>query len=65
MTTTQALRMERRAARRAQERERRMQAMKAAVVIVGMLLAFGLAGAVDYHDRAMDLSGCATVEAGW
>lgn len=65
MTTTQALRMERRAARRAQERERRMKAVKAAVVIVGMLLAFGLAGAVDYHDRAMDLSGHVATTGRW
>jgi hypothetical protein len=65
MTSTQMMRYQRRAARAAQEKMERQQMAKVAVLIIGMLLAFGLAGAVDYHDRTMDLSGHVATTERW
>lgn len=55
MTTTQALRVERRNARMAQERYERAQVAAAMAVVLFMLLAFALAGTLDYQDRTQGL----------
>lgn len=46
-----------RQARRLAEQERRREALLAAIGAVLVLLAFALAGTVDYQDRVRDLSG--------
>ena len=55
MTTTQALRIERRSARKAQERYERAQMMSAAIVVLFTLAAFLLAGTVDHWARTQGL----------
>lgn len=55
MTTTQALRIERRQARLARERYERAQMMSVVVVVLFMLAAFLLAGTVDHWDRTQGL----------
>ena len=57
MTEGQALRAERRALMEQHRRERRAEAIKTALVILGLLLAYALAGALDdYGDRARNLT---------
>ena len=55
MTENQMLRAERRALMEMHRRERRAEAVKAALVILGLLLAYALAGTLDYADRAEGL----------
>ena len=56
MTTSQALRAERRAQRERMERHERMQTALGAIVLIGLLGAFALAGAMDWRDRTMSLT---------
>ena len=55
MTENQMLRMERRRLLETHRRERRAEAIRAALVILGLLLAYALAGTLDYADRAHGL----------
>lgn len=49
-----------REARRLAEIERRREMILAVLGLALLLAAYGLAGSIDYHDRAMDLSGHVT-----
>ena len=57
MTAQQQIRAERRALMEQHRRERRAQAIEAALVILGLLVAYALAGTLDdYGDRARNLT---------
>ena len=64
MTTAQTIRYERRRAQEQREREARAYTAKAILFLVFLLVAFGIAGAVDYQDRTSDLAG-RPVSMGW
>lgn len=51
MTTSQALRAERRAQRERMEREERMQTALGAIFLIALLAAFVVAGTMDAHDE--------------
>ena len=51
MSTTQAMRCRRRAARVAQERRERCEMAAGIAALVFMLLAFAIAGTMDYQDE--------------
>lgn len=51
MSTTQAMRYRRRAARVAQERRERCEMAAGIAALVFMLLAFAIAGTMDYQDE--------------
>ena len=58
-----AIRMEREQWMERRRRERMWRAVKAAIVILAMLAAFGFAGAADLADRRANLAG--SYDAGW
>ena len=51
MTTSQALRAERRAQRERMERDERVQTALAALFLIALLGIFAVAGTMDYHDE--------------
>ena len=51
MTTSQALRAERRAERERIDREERVQTALAALFLIALLAVFAVAGTMDYHDQ--------------
>lgn len=51
MTTSQALRAERRAQRAQLERDERMQTAIGALFLIALLGIFAVAGTMDYHDE--------------
>ena len=51
MTTSQALRAERRAQRERMERDERVQTALAALFLIALLAVFAVAGTMDYHDE--------------
>lgn len=51
MTTSQALRAERRAQRERLERHERAQTALAALFLIALLAVFAVAGTMDYHDQ--------------
>ena len=56
MTEAQLLRAERRERLAAIKRERRIESIKALLVIIAILAAFALAGTIDYADRVSNLT---------
>lgn len=56
MTDFAAIRAERHRMQRIHRRERALRALKMAAVIVGLLLAFGIAGSIDACDRSANLT---------
>ena len=66
MTENQMLRMERRRLHELHRRQRRAEAVRAALVIIGILLAFALAGTLDdCGDRARSLTDMTPSPAWW
>ena len=55
MTAQQMLRYQRRKERAAAERRERMEALLFALAIMALLAIYGIAGAMDYQDRAEGL----------
>ena len=51
MTTSQALRAERRAQRERMERDERMQTALAALFLIALLGIFAVAGTMDFYDQ--------------
>lgn len=56
MSSTQAIRHERRAARVAQERAQKTETIMATVMLILAILAFAAAGTIDYQDQQAQAS---------
>lgn len=56
MSTTQAMRYERRAARAAQERRERCEMAAGIAALIVFLLAFAIAGTMDFQDEQRELA---------
>ena len=56
MTTTQFMRYERRSRRELERRRRIRDAVRAGIIIAFALLAFSIAGTMDYHDQQSELA---------
>ena len=55
MTDFAAIRAERHRMQRIHRRERMLRAVRIVAIIVGLLLAFGIAGSIDACDRSANL----------
>ena len=65
MTEMQMIRIERRERMEMRRRERRAEAVRAALIVALLLLAYALAGTLDYADRSEGLGADMMPSASW